>query len=96
MASQWVTVFTARGHLHAEIIRGLLESAGLSVQLSQEGAAAAYALTVGPMGEVDVMVPEERQAEAEALLAAMDAGELDSGDDVGPESDAPDEPDSKP
>lgn len=80
MPPEWITVYVARGHLHAEIIRGLLEAADLPVLMSQEGAGAAYALTVGALGEVDVQVPEDRAAEAQALLAAMDAGELDSGD----------------
>lgn len=83
MKPEYVTVYTASGHLQAEIVKSLLESAGIPVQLAQESAGAVYALTVGPLGEVEVWVPSEYAAQAEALIAAMERGELDS-DEGGP------------
>jgi hypothetical protein len=71
-----VVVYTTTGSGPANIIKGVLASAGIPAELSQEGAGAAYGLTVGTLGLVDVLVPEDRAAEAEQLLAAMDRGDL--------------------
>ena len=76
MSYNLVVVFTTTGGGQAEIIKSLLESAGFPVMLSQPGAGAAYGFTVGPMGLVDVLVPDAVAAEAEALLAAMQRGDL--------------------
>jgi hypothetical protein len=77
MTPGWAVVYTAAGQLQAQIIRSLLESAEIPVQTVQEGAGAVYAFTIGPMGEVDVMVPEDRLAEAQGLIAAYERGELE-------------------
>ncbi len=61
----WKAVTTAPNHLMAEIVRGSLEAAGIPVMLAGES----YATTYGLSEPVDVMVPAERLAEAEALLA---------------------------
>ena len=89
MSSQWVIVYSAAGQLQGSIIKGLLEAAGIPVYLAQEGAGAAYGLTVGPLGLVEIQVPSERAAEAEALLRAMERGELDSPEDLAPAPDSP-------
>ena len=57
------------GSIDAEIIRGLLESQGINVILSQEGAGRAIGLTVGPMGETQVLVPEKQLGKAKEILA---------------------------
>ncbi len=80
MPPQWIVVYTAAGLIQAEIIKSLLESAELPVQLSQDSAGAVYALTVGPMGEVDVLVPDARAAEAQALIEQYERHELETGD----------------
>jgi hypothetical protein len=56
----WEPVYEAYGQLEAEMVRGLLEAQGIMVFLSQEGAGHAFALTVGPMGLVQVLVPESQ------------------------------------
>jgi hypothetical protein len=81
MPHQSVVVYTTAGPLQAHLIKGMLEAAGIRVQLSQEGAGAVYGLTVGPLGLVDILVAEEDAPEAEALLAAMERGELEDPDD---------------
>lgn len=78
----WVVAHTAAGAFQAEIIRGLLLAAGLPVQIAQEGAGAAYAFTVGPMGEVDVLVPSDRLEEARALLDEYQRGALEDTADA--------------
>ena len=79
MTNKLVVVFTTTGGGQAAIIQNLLASAGIPATTSQEGAGAAYGLTVGPLGLVDILVPEARAAEAEALLAAMQRGDLETG-----------------
>lgn len=82
MKPDYVTVYTAAGQLQAEIIKSLLQSAGIPVQLAQESAGAVYALTVGPLGEVEVRVSITDAAQAEALIAAMERGELDTDENL--------------
>jgi hypothetical protein len=77
MSKPPVVVYTAAGQVQANIIRGFLEAQDIPVQLSQESAGAVYGFTVGTMGMVDVLVPAERAAEAQALIATMETGEPD-------------------
>jgi len=76
-------VYTANGKLNAEMIKIFLESSGIPALLVQESAGSALGLTIGALGEVDIMVPIEKKAEAMKLLDAMDHGdfELDSHDE---------------
>ncbi len=71
-----VSVGTADGQVEAEIIKGLLAANGIDVWLSQESAGSAIGLTVGPMGEVEIMVRAEHADEARALIeSSSEAGE---------------------
>ena len=72
-----VVVATTAGPGHAAILQATLEAAGIPAITSQEGAGAAFGFTVGPLGLVDILVPEDRAAEAEGLLAELRQG--DSG-----------------
>jgi hypothetical protein len=76
MGEEIVAVGTASGMLEAEILRGLLESAGIAVCLSHEAAATTYGFGVGPLAEVDLLVPASQQAQARQLLADYRAGKL--------------------
>jgi len=77
MTQPLVVVYTAAGQTEANIVKGMLEAAGIPAAISQEGAGAAIGFVVGVMGMVDVLVAEPRAAEAKALIAAMRRGELD-------------------
>jgi|WetSurMetagenome_2_1015567.scaffolds.fasta_scaffold535682_2 hypothetical protein len=76
-------VFTANGMLEAETVKILLESFGIPAFTNQESAGAAYGLTVGPLGEVDVMVPKEFIKDARKIITEMQAGNLEIKDDSG-------------
>ena len=65
-----VTVYVAQGHLRANVIRGLLESAGIPVILKYEAAGPAIGITVDGLGRVEIQVPEEWAREANDLLTA--------------------------
>ena len=76
-------VYTANGKLDAEMIKVFLESSGIPALLVQESAGSTLGLTIGILGEVDILVPTEKEAEARKLLDAMDHGdfEFDANDE---------------
>jgi hypothetical protein len=76
MSREYQAVYTANGQLEAHIIKGLLEAAGITVQVSQEGAGEALGFSIGLLGDAYLLVPDDQVAEAEALIAAMEKGDL--------------------
>ena len=83
-----VKVYTTAGDLEAEFIKGFLHGQGIEAVISQESVARTLGLTVGRLGEVKVLVPEEQAAEALELLKAMEAGEFE-------DSEFPEQPDEE-
>jgi hypothetical protein len=77
---EWVLVDTCAGQLQAELVRGLLEAQGIQVWLNQAGAAHAYAVTVGSIGRVEVLVPSGDKDQAEHILDEYYSGSLDGMD----------------
>jgi hypothetical protein len=75
-----VKVETVSGLLEAEILRGLLEAAGVMVELSHEAALSAYSLGVGRMARVDVMVRAEQEDLAREVIQEYRAGTFDTPD----------------
>lgn len=67
---RWVRVAMALGPAHAEILRGRLEAEGIPARVLQEPAGSVYGLTVGLLGQIDVVVPQEYAAQAHELLAS--------------------------
>lgn len=74
-------VYVASGSIEAESVRILLESFGLKAFTNQESAGKTYGLTVGPLGLVEVLVPEDQVEEAKQIIRAMDAGNLEDTQD---------------
>jgi hypothetical protein len=72
----WKPIVTVQGELQAEVVRGLLEAQGIPVNLSQEGVARAYGLGVGPLSEVEIMVPDSYFQQAQNVIARYQAGEF--------------------
>jgi hypothetical protein len=56
------------GDVHADILRGLLEAQEIPVMVAREGAARALGVTVGSLGEIEILVPEEHLAEARQII----------------------------
>jgi hypothetical protein len=73
-----VSVGTADGQIEAEILKGLLAANDIEVWLSQESAGSALGLTVGAMGEVEIMVRAEQADQARALLEGGPEAESDA------------------
>jgi hypothetical protein len=74
---EYVQVYTAYGNLAAEMVRLLLESLRIPARLLQESAGSVMGLTVGPLGEVSILVPAENEREAREILQAMEDGRLE-------------------
>ena len=74
MSEEIVVVETISGLMEAEILRGLLESMNISVYLSHESAGKIYALGVGRLGRVDMMVPADQADEARRIIADYHTG----------------------
>jgi len=77
---EWVLVETAQGQLQAEIIRGLLEAQGITVWVNSPGAAHAYAVTVGTLGMVELLVPSNSVDKARQVLEAYYRGDFENMD----------------
>lgn len=78
--NQLVAIYRSQGMLAAQVIKAKLEAAGVPCMLKYESAGLVFGLTVDGLGLVEVLVPEEYQADAEALVAeepADDAAETD-------------------
>lgn len=76
MEPEYVLAYTTSGHILAESIVALLKSFGIDAFTNQESAGIAYGLTVGPLGEAKIYVPENQFDDARRLLDQMDRGEL--------------------
>lgn len=88
---EWVMVDRAPGQLQAEIMRGLLEAQGITVWLNQEGAAHAYAVSVGLMGSVEILVPTSMVEKARQILKAYYQGDYENMEFNDSNSDEPTE-----
>ncbi len=91
MAEEWVLADKVQGQLQAEILKGLLEAQGIVVQLNPQGASHAYAVSVGTLGAVEILVPSSDYAQARQILDAYyrgdyeDMGLNDPGEDEEPD-----------
>jgi hypothetical protein len=74
--NNYVTVYIANGQLDAEMVQRFLEAAGIPAMISQESIGRVFGMTSGPLGEVNVLVPEEKTDEALELLASMERGDF--------------------
>ena len=80
MDEKWVTVYKAQGKLSAEMVRLLLESFRIPAALSQESVGTTYGLTVGDLGEVEILVEASQMDAALEILQAMEEGKLSAED----------------
>lgn len=71
----YVSVYKAEGQLEGEMVKAFLEAQGIPAMLSQDTAGKIYGLTVGNLGEVDLLVAPANEAKARELLRAMESGE---------------------
>ena len=75
------TIYRTAGLMQAEIIKGRLESAGIPVMLDYESLGRVMGITVDGLGEVRILVPNERADEARELLAPSADDEQVTGEE---------------
>lgn len=78
---KWASLMRVAGDLQAEIFGGLLEAQGIPVLLSQEGAGKVYGLSVGPLGEVEILVPSNQLESAQKVMQDYQAGLFEQAED---------------
>jgi Putative prokaryotic signal transducing protein len=81
---KWVLVEKVQGQLQAELLRGLLEAQGIMVWLNSQGASHAYAVSVGSLGLVEVLVPSSAAGQAREVLEAYHRGDFNDIELKGP------------
>ena len=83
---EWVMVEKVQGQLQAEIFKGLLEAQGIMVWLNSPGAGRAYAVNVGTLGAVELLVPSSEADHARQVLEAYYRGDFENNELSGMES----------
>jgi len=84
---EWILVDRVQGQLQAEILKGLLEAHGIMVWANSQGAARAYAVSVGTLGAVELLVPSSAADQARQVLDAYYRGDFENVELEGSETD---------
>lgn len=80
MDEEFTVLETVSGSMQAEILRGLLESRGIRVMLSQESAGTVFGLGLGPTAEVQILVLQRELDKAAEVLDEYYSGDLEDTD----------------
>lgn len=56
------------------MIRSMLESFGIKAELLKESAGTTYGINFGPLGAVDIYVPQNQAQQAKQIMADYQAG----------------------
>ncbi len=68
MSDRLVSVAVVSGNLEAEIIKSFLNSLGIPCLLSDEALGKVYGFGVGPLAEVEILVPSQHADEAREAM----------------------------
>lgn len=66
--TEWLAVLTTNNLAEAHIVAGRLESEGLHPRVHQEPGGSAFGITVGILGEIQVLVADTEFEAAQSLL----------------------------
>jgi hypothetical protein len=73
--TQWEVLEQVSGSAVAEILKGLLTAQGINVVLSQEGIGdSVYPVSVGPLSEIQILVPSDQFETAQKIMQDYQAG----------------------
>jgi len=70
-----VVVTKVQGDIVANVLKSHLESEGIPVLLKYESLGKVYGLTVDGLGEVSILVPQDRVTEARNIIEPLDVNE---------------------
>jgi hypothetical protein len=65
-----VAVYTARGEMHAQVIKGLLDANGIPSLLQSNAVGSVYPFISDGMGEYKIMVAQAMAEEARRIIEA--------------------------
>ena len=68
MDENWVVIRYPKSEAEAYIIKGLLESEGIPVQIKQEAIGKFYGLSMNGLGQIRLLVPSDKKDLADQLL----------------------------
>lgn len=72
---QWQVLEQVSGSVIAEVLKGLLTAQGINVVLSQEGIGdSVYPVSVGPLSEIQILVPSNQLETAQKIMQDYQAG----------------------
>jgi len=75
----WKIISQLTDPIIASLLEGRLKSEGIPVILrTKEAAGSIYGLTTGPLAEIKILVPADRTAEAQELLAQIENEPLEN------------------
>lgn len=78
--SQLVPVFHTNNEIEANTLSGLLKSFNIESLVSKESYARTMGLTVGKIGEIEILVAAEDEIAAREILESYEKGDLENGD----------------
>lgn len=78
---KWTRV-TITGPIEADIYKGLLESNDIPVFLRSDATQTVHPFNVGMLGDVDVMVPEDKVEVARRLMEDVDIEDIPEQDQI--------------
>lgn len=71
--NDWKIVYWAENQVEADLICGMINECGIPCKQLKESIGKSLGLQVGILGEIGLSVPDDRVAEAEAILLDLDA-----------------------
>ena len=77
MAGNIIKIYQVSGQLEGELLKAYLEANGVPAALSQESAGIVYGLTIGALGNVDVLISDENVERATLLIEEYQKGQID-------------------
>ena len=66
------TVYWAENQVEADLICGLMKECNIPCKQLKESLGKSLGLQFGILGQIAIAVPEDREAEAEAVILSMD------------------------
>jgi len=74
--SNFVVITKVQGEVTANVLKSHLESKGIPVVLQYESIGRVYGITVDGLGEVSILVPQERIEEARSIIEPIKENHL--------------------
>jgi hypothetical protein len=84
MSGEPAVLLSTTDHARAELLKNLLLSAGIAAEIITSRTTHWGIDVIQAVGRVDVVVPAEDEADARALLEALERGELSLDEDAPP------------